>query len=171
MSSYMPTERARKKEIAKTAKTPTVPSGAKRFYFSIIGEPHHDYLILDNGRYYKLTVPIDEMLQRIKEDDSEKEAERIKDILEKANIVGLAMQMVDSKVGILEEGGVYIDPLQYVTFNLSKEKDQRLFNARYALLSLLSDEERLEVMNNFCQHCGKGLEDGKKCYCSPGFDK
>jgi hypothetical protein len=55
--------------------------------------------------------------------------------------------------------------------SLSKEKDQRLFNARYALLSLLSDEERLEVMNNFCQHCGKGLEDGKKCYCSPGFDK
>ena len=42
MSSYMPTERARKKEIAKTAKTPTVPSGAKRFYFSIIGEPHHE---------------------------------------------------------------------------------------------------------------------------------
>lgn len=51
------------------------------------------------------------------------------------------------------------------------ERDRRLFNARYALLSLLSDEERLEVMNNFCQHCGKGLEDGKKCYCSPGFDK
>jgi len=116
-------------------------------------------------------VPIDEMLQRIKEDDSEKEAERIKDILEKANIVGLAMQMVDSKVGILEEGGIYIDPLQYVTFNLSKEKDQRLFNARYALLSLISDEERLEVMNNFCRHCGKGLEDDKKCYCSPGFDE
>ena len=39
------------------------------------------------------------------------------------------------------------------------------------LFAKLTDNERMEVLNDYCTYCGQNERDLGKCYCNPCYDE